>query len=67
MEYFILWLSKFFFAALSLTFRGYEAGLFHAYWVISYCVSENGFWQDVITDAVCFTSVEALSFFIVAK
>ena len=24
-------------AALSLTFRGYEAGLFHAYWVISSC------------------------------
>ena len=25
------------------------------------------FWQDLITDAVSFTSVEALSFFIVAK
>ena len=27
----------FLFAALSLTFRGYEAGLFHAYKVISSC------------------------------
>ena len=26
-----------FFAALCLTLRGYEAGLFHAYWVISSC------------------------------
>ena len=40
MEYSTHWRSNvffFFFAALSLTFRGYEAGLFHAYWVISYC------------------------------
>ena len=30
-------------------------------------VSANVFWQDVITDAVSFTSVEAVSFLIVAK
>ena len=36
MEYYsTLWLSIFFFAALIPTFRSYEAGLFHAYWVIS--------------------------------
>ena len=35
MEYSTLSLSKFCFAALSLTVRGYEPGLFHAYWVIS--------------------------------
>ena len=35
MEYSTLSLSKFCFAALSFTVRGYEAGLFHAYWVIS--------------------------------
>ena len=44
-----------FFEALSITFRGYEAGLFHAYWVItSSCGLCFGkcFWQDLITDAV---------------
>ena len=30
-------------------------------------VSANVFWLDVITDVVSFTSVEALSFIIVAK
>ena len=25
------------FVALSLAFRGYKAGVFHAYWVISFC------------------------------
>ena len=31
MEYFKFWLSNLIFAALSLTFRGHEAGLFHAF------------------------------------
>ena len=35
LDYSTLWLTKSFFAALSLIFRGYEAGLFHAYLVIS--------------------------------
>ena len=41
MEYFKFWLSNLTFAALSQTFGGQEASLFHAFRVISYCDLER--------------------------
>ena len=51
------------FAALSLIFRGHEAGLLHAYWVIiscGLCFCTRCPWQDLISDAVvkCFISFD---------
>ena len=43
------------FAALNLIFRGHEAGLLHAYWVIiscGLCFCTRCPWQDLISDAV---------------
>ena len=69
MEFSTLWLSKFF---LPLGVSRLEAmklvcSLHIEELVTVVYVSANVFWQDVITDAVSFTSVEALSFVIVAK
>ena len=47
MEYSTIWLSNFFFplwVSHLATFRGREAGLFHAYWVISSCGLFFGKW-----------------------
>ena len=51
------------FAALNLIFRGHEAGLLRAYWVIiscGLCFRTRCPWQDLISDAVvkCFISFD---------
>ena len=51
------------FATLSRIFRGHEAGLLHAYWVIiscGLCFCTRCPWQDLISDAVvkCFISFD---------
>ena len=46
--------AKITFAGLSLTFRGHEAGLFHAYWVIISCGLEH--------DVLLYSSSDGINF-----